>query len=437
MEMTDVQTASTSALAERIADRAKNPIGTGETLQEFIRAQQGELGKGLPPGVLTAERFVRTVLTEVRRNPGLGSCTRDSFLGAMFQAAQLGLEPGSALGQAYLIPYNNNVKGPDGEWHKVMECQFQIGYKGWIAIGARSGILLESREVRERDEFRFKYGTSAFLEHEWDPEIEDRGKIVCYYGTAEFANGRTRFHVMSLADIERRRERSGAVRAGKNSPWSTDLDAMCKKTVIRAMINQLPMAAELQEAASVDEGISVRRETGEMRVSFPAAIDVPSTPALSEEAEELLAIIEETEPPAEKINLSDYLFKTFGPVTTLTPEQIAEATNIALGWPDTKPDAQEPADSAPPSPADDDPGPEEPPAQDETPTESLAGVPDEIARRVTTSIATWDEETVKQKLREWNVPFDGRSGIGKLRTALMIRLAPELANRNPAAEALF
>lgn len=46
-----------------------------------------------------------------------------SFLSAMMNAAQLGLEPNTPLGQAYLILFKN--KG-------VFECQFQIGYKGLI-----------------------------------------------------------------------------------------------------------------------------------------------------------------------------------------------------------------------------------------------------------------------------------------------------------------
>ena len=39
-------------------------------------------------------------------------------MGAMMQAAQLGVEPNTPLGQAYLIPYRN---------HGRLECQFQLG----------------------------------------------------------------------------------------------------------------------------------------------------------------------------------------------------------------------------------------------------------------------------------------------------------------------
>ena len=49
-------------------------------------------------------------------------------MGALFTAAQIGIEP--VGGRAYILPYQNNRKKPDGSWHSVMEAQFQLGYKG-------------------------------------------------------------------------------------------------------------------------------------------------------------------------------------------------------------------------------------------------------------------------------------------------------------------
>ena len=44
------------------------------------------------------------------------------------RCAQLGLEPGSGMGQAYLIPFKD-------------ECQFIIGYRGLLNLVYRSGHL--------------------------------------------------------------------------------------------------------------------------------------------------------------------------------------------------------------------------------------------------------------------------------------------------------
>lgn len=101
--------------AAQDVERKKSPA----TLKDWVQVMLPQLAKALPK-VITPERFMRMVLTALSTTPKLAQCTRDSFLGAMMQAAQLGLEPNTPLGQAYLIPYNNRKKG-------VVECQFQIG----------------------------------------------------------------------------------------------------------------------------------------------------------------------------------------------------------------------------------------------------------------------------------------------------------------------
>ena len=91
---------------------------TPKTIADYITAMTPEISKALPSH-LKPERLARIVTTEIRRNPQLMQCTRESLLGALMLSAQLGLEPGP-LGQVYYIPYNNRKQG-------VMECQFILG----------------------------------------------------------------------------------------------------------------------------------------------------------------------------------------------------------------------------------------------------------------------------------------------------------------------
>ena len=108
--------------------------------------------------MLTPERFTRMVLTALSKDNKLASCTPNSFLGAMMQAAQLGLEPNTPLGQAYLIPFKN--KG-------VLEVQFQIGFKGMIDLAYRSKEVtdISAQCVYENDEFEYELGLSPVLKH--------------------------------------------------------------------------------------------------------------------------------------------------------------------------------------------------------------------------------------------------------------------------------
>ena len=455
-----VPNVDTTALAERVAERAEGDIKPGKTLQEMIREQMPEVAKGLPPGTLTAERFIRTMLTEIRRNPDLVNCTVPSFLGAMMQSAQLGLEVGNALGQAYLIPYRDKKKG-------ITECQFQIGYKGWISLGARMGSLIESREVRQFDDFGFRFGTNPFLEHSWDA-AKPRGELTCFYATATMPDGRMRFHVMSIPEIYERRDRSAAVRAGVHTPWETDHDAMCRKTVIRAIIPQLPMSAELNSALSVDEATVNRDRQGELRSAFPDSIDVqPLEPGdlevhqahpLSPEQQILKEVIDELEDDQQRLALSNYLLKRYGPITEIADELVQEATDIALGWPDTR--EQEPIPQPievtfyePPeavtSPAEDTPSVEyQPPPTDGVPVENEPSpsnvgfspgpdIPYELAEDTMTRIMAWDMDTVNRILREWGIKVHGNAGEKNRRLTLYQTLVVARANNNRGAVDLF
>lgn len=74
------------------------------TMQDYIKKMEGEIAKALP-SVITPERFTRITLSALSANKQLAQTTPQSFLGAMMTAAQLGMEPNTPLGQAYLIPY--------------------------------------------------------------------------------------------------------------------------------------------------------------------------------------------------------------------------------------------------------------------------------------------------------------------------------------------
>lgn len=106
---------TTNAIANATAQK---PIARPEaTMKAYIAKMGDEIKKALP-SVLTPERFTRMVLSAISSTPKLAETTPQSFLGAMMTAAQLGVEPNTPLGQAYLLPYKN--KG-------VLECQFQLG----------------------------------------------------------------------------------------------------------------------------------------------------------------------------------------------------------------------------------------------------------------------------------------------------------------------
>lgn len=121
-----------SELAKKAASQEdKIKLTKSMTIVEVVKALEPEIKKALPE-VLGTERFVRMVLSAINSTPELANCTPMSFIAALMNAAQLGLEPNTPLGQAYLIPYKNKKTG-------TVECQFQLGYKGMIDLAYRTG----------------------------------------------------------------------------------------------------------------------------------------------------------------------------------------------------------------------------------------------------------------------------------------------------------
>lgn len=241
---------------------------TKKDIPTLIRKSVEELGKAVP-SCMNAERLCRIALTTVRLNPKLANCTPESFLGALFQAAQLGLEP-NVEGQAYLIPYSN-TKDINGKKTKINEVQFQIGYKGYIELFYRHGAaqIIDMHTVYENDIFEYAYGTQQFLKH--CPTLKDRGEPIAYYAVAMLRNGGSVFKVMSKDEcIEHGKTHSKCYKTMEwsdeqhkyvaidnphfvaGTPWATDLNAMCKKTVLIQLAKLLPKSVELQKALSMD-----------------------------------------------------------------------------------------------------------------------------------------------------------------------------------------
>jgi recombination protein RecT len=216
-----------------------------KTMQMYIKSMEGEIKKALP-SVITPERFTRMTLSAISVNPKLAQCTPASFLGAMMSAAQLGLEPNTPLGQAYLIPFKN--KGVD-------EVQFQLGYKGLIDLAYRSGEveLVQAHVVYENDTFECEYGLEPKLVHK--PADSDRGEAIKVYAMFKTKSGGYGFEVMSMDDVRRHAEKYSQAYKSGFSPWKSNFEEMAKKTVLKKVLKYAPLKSDFVKAVVQDESI--------------------------------------------------------------------------------------------------------------------------------------------------------------------------------------
>lgn len=251
----DVKTAlATKADQAAMAKQDKRPT----TIKDWITAMEPDIKKALP-SVITAERFTRMALTAINVNPGLAECTPKSFMAALMTAAQLGLEPNTPLGQAYLIPFNNSRKDSrTGAWNKVKEVQFQLGYKGLIELAHRSGqfTVIMAQAVHANDEFRYELGLDPKLIHV--PVLDNRGDVILYYAMYRLTNGGYGMEVMSKSDITAHRNKFSQASLKGKSPWDENFDAMAKKTVLKQLLKYAPISVEFVRELNQDD--SVRTE---------------------------------------------------------------------------------------------------------------------------------------------------------------------------------
>jgi len=238
--------------AAAVANGTKKP----QTIRDYINSMSGEIAKALP-SVMTPERFTRIALSAVSNNPKLAECTPQSFLGALMNAAQLGLEPNTPLGQAYLIPRRNGKKG--GIW----ECSYQTGYKGLIDLAYRSGevSIVQAHAVYENDAFEYELGLNPVLIHK--PATTNRGKAIAYYAMFKLVNGGYGFSVMSRDDVDEHARRYS--QAYSSGPWQTNFDEMALKTVLVKALKYAPLKSDFAKAVVNDTAVlNVDTDTGEI-----------------------------------------------------------------------------------------------------------------------------------------------------------------------------
>ena len=234
--------------------------GKPVTLNDYIKKMQGEIAKALP-SVITPERFTRMTLTAVNSNPELAKCDKLSFLAAMMSAAQLGLEPNTPLGQAYILPFKNNKKG-------ITEVQFQIGYKGLIDLAYRSGEveLVQAQCVYENDTFECEYGIEPKLKH--IPADKNRGELIKVYAMFRTKSGGYGFEVMSVEDIKQHAQKYSKAYGSQYSPWKTSFEEMAKKTVLKRVLKYAPLKSDFVRGITQDG--TIKNELSDDMYSVPS-----------------------------------------------------------------------------------------------------------------------------------------------------------------------
>lgn len=228
----------------------------------------------------SAPSFVSSILTIVRGNPKLQDCSPNSILAAAGIAAALKLPINPSLGFAHIVPYKN-------------QAQFQLGWRGYVQLAMRSGQYrtLNSGAVREGQIADIDFVTGEIVRGE---KISD--EIVGYVAYMELVNGFHKALYMTVDELRAHAEKYSQsyaydIRTGrKSSVWTTNFDAMAKKTVLKRLLSNfgiisidqqsaaLATALQADQAVITEDGFRyVDNEHGDEKiVPFSDVIDLPA-----------------------------------------------------------------------------------------------------------------------------------------------------------------
>lgn len=220
----------------------------GDTVKGFFESNQQAMAAVLPRHV-NADRLLRIAMSALRTTPKLMECELRSLMAAVMVSAQLGLEPNTPLGHAYLIPYEKYKKDGNQWVTERIDVQLIPGYRGLIDLARRSGqiVSIAAHVVHENDAFDYEYGLNETLRHK--PALTDKGEMIAVYAVAKLKDGGHQFEVLSKADVDAVREQS---KSKKKGPWVTHYDEMARKTAIRRLFKYLPVSSEFATAIALD-----------------------------------------------------------------------------------------------------------------------------------------------------------------------------------------
>ncbi len=196
------------------------------TIESALTPLASRFAQLLPPA-MSPDRIIRTVLVSLENTPSLRECNLPSILQAATTAAVLGLEVDGVSGQGYLVPFRGKV-------------QFIAGYKGLVTIAARSGRTLEGFVVREGDSFKFDE-SRGLVDYGRALGGESRRKVIGAFAISRAVGSPDMVRVMSIDELLEVRDASGGWKSkGSASTWGTDFEAMCRKTPMRRLANDIP-----------------------------------------------------------------------------------------------------------------------------------------------------------------------------------------------------
>lgn len=194
----------------------------------------------------TYQVFLSSVLQVVGNSKHLKSANPATVMTAAMTAAILNLPIDPNLGYAYIIPF----KG---------QAQFQIGTKGLVQLGIRSGLFksINHYEVHKNQFISFDYRDGVLRGNFSE---KGNGEIVGYGANFVLHDGFIKEIYWSMEEVKEHGKKYSQSFADARSPWVKEFDKMALKTVLKTLLRRwAPLSFGLQLAVKADSSVQQKR----------------------------------------------------------------------------------------------------------------------------------------------------------------------------------
>ncbi len=208
-------------------DKMKLVVGK-ESVQEQFQNALGE----------NKDLFVASLIDMYGSDNGLQKCEPGAVIREALKAATLKLPINRSLGFAWIVPYGGQPN-------------FQIGYKGLIQLGQRTG---QYRHIHTDKVFEGELEKLDKLTGEPDLTGERTGDtVIGYFAHISLVSGFEKTIYWSTEKVHEHAQKFSKAYKSSSSAWKSDPDAMCMKTVLAYLMSHYgPMSVDMAQVINSD-----------------------------------------------------------------------------------------------------------------------------------------------------------------------------------------
>jgi recombination protein RecT len=259
---------------------------TSEAVEATLKKEQEKIKTALQ-NLIPLDAFIGMAVSSFNAVPTLRNCTPTSFYLALYKAAQLGLEPGSAKNQCNILPFKNKRGEYEAtfipQWHGLRDLAYRTG----LVRSLSAGIVYEGDLWEEGQSFEPyfnhvpNYGGDV-------PRHERPVKLV--YAAALMMNGGKFLARKTYDEIERIRKQYS--KQANGPAWTNSWGPMAIKTVFKDLFKYLPreQMVHVKDAIAHDNDAYYQMPSSQPRSipEMPRAkeddpIDIGEAPEVTEE----------------------------------------------------------------------------------------------------------------------------------------------------------